>query len=73
MLSLRRAGAPGEARHHQTEHLLYCIAGLVGLEMYGVGGALVLEVYATLAVAVLAELAKRREEAARAEVTSPAT
>src|SRR5436190_13697967 len=61
-----------EAKSLRVGPFITIVAGLVGLEMYGVGGALVLEVYATLAVAVLAELAKRREQAAGAELMSPA-
>ena len=51
-----------EARSLRVGPFITVVAGLVGLELYGVGGALVLEVYATLAVAVLSELAKERPE-----------
>jgi predicted PurR-regulated permease PerM len=49
-----------EARSLRVGPFVTIVAGLVGIEMYGVAGALILEVYATLAVAVLAEVAKDR-------------
>jgi predicted PurR-regulated permease PerM len=51
-----------EARSVRVGPFITIVAGLIGIEMYGVGGALILEVYAVLAVAVLAEVAKDRME-----------
>lgn len=50
-----------ERRSIRVGSFITIIAGLVGVEIYGAGGALLLEVFAVLAAATLSEVTKRRE------------
>ena len=64
-LTAGNAGGFVEARSLRVGPFLTVVAGLVGVELYGIGGALLAVAWLTLAAAVLGELAPSPKEQAR--------